>query len=90
MIIYLFTRIQNFPQVPNKSWSEKWALQTFSHGYPIEIRRLCMLRAASLLCGQWDIQKYQTDLNRGMTERTLHELMVLSMIKKENQMMIMC
>ena len=49
-----------------------------------------MLRAASLLCGQWDIQKYQTDLNRGMTERTLHELMVLSMIKKENQMMIMC
>ena len=49
-----------------------------------------MLRAASLLSGQWDIQKYQTDLNRGMTERTLHELMVLSMIKKENQMMIMC
>ena len=89
-IIYLFTPIQNFRQVPNKSWNEQWALQTFRYGYPIEMRRLCMLRAASLLNGQWDVQKYRSDLNRGMTERCLHELMVYSMISKENKMMIMC
>ena len=85
-----FTTIQNFPKVPDKSWTEKWALQTFGYGYSIEIRRLCMLRAACLLNNQWNLEKYRSDLNRGMTERFLHELMVFSMISKENKMMIMC
>ena len=68
----------------------KWALQTFRYGHPIQIRRLCMLRAASLLNAQWDIQKFQSDLNRGMTERNLHELLIYSMLVKQNKMMIMC
>ena len=85
--IYLFTTIQNFPQVPDKRWSEKWALQTFGYGYSIQIQRLCIFRAACLLNGQWNIQKYRSS---GMTERCLHELMVYSMILKENKMMIIC